>query len=93
MTVGAAGIKIKMEFRWDEWNYDHATKHGISTREAERVVRFPNSGFPRRHRKGTWRVVGRGDGGRVIQVVYAVHADGAVYIIHAMQLTGRKRRR
>ena len=26
------------EFRWNQWNLEHATKDGVTAREAERVV-------------------------------------------------------
>ena len=28
-----------MDFRWNEWNEDHATQHGVSVEEAETVRR------------------------------------------------------
>ena len=37
-------------------------------------------------------VQGRGDGGRMIQVVYVIDDDGTVFIVHAMPLTTRRRR-
>jgi uncharacterized DUF497 family protein len=35
-----------IEFRWNEWNLEHATKHGISQQEAELVFRRARAPFP-----------------------------------------------
>ena len=37
-------------------------------------------------------VRGRGEGGRMIQVIYVLDPEGTIYIIHAMPLTTRGRR-
>ena len=78
-----------MEFRWNESNLDHATKHGVTTDEAEHVVRFASRPYPRRHKKGTWIVVGRGNSNRWVQVIFVYDDEDTretVYIIHAMPL-------
>ena len=80
------------EFRWNEWNLEHATGHGVLPREAEHVVDNPSRGWPRRVANKKVMVQGRGDGGRMIQVVYLVDDDGTLFIIHAMPLTTRRRR-
>ena len=28
------------EFRWNDWNLEHTTKHGVPPEESEHVVRF-----------------------------------------------------
>ena len=53
-------------FRWIPWNLDHATQHGVSITECERVVR---GGRYRQGKGGKYRAVGRGVGGRWLQVV------------------------
>jgi hypothetical protein len=30
---------VDYEFRWNDWNRDHATQHGVSEQEAELIVR------------------------------------------------------
>ena len=35
------------DFRWNEWNLEHATQHGCGIREIESVARHPGRGFPR----------------------------------------------
>jgi hypothetical protein len=80
------------EFRWIEWNREHATKHGCTIAEIESVVRNAGRGYPRRVDSEKWHVVGRGIGNRVIEVVYLLDDDGAAFVIHAMPLTTRRRR-
>lgn len=79
-------------FRWNDWNIDHATKHGVSPAETERVVRNARSPYPRDIGNDKWLVEGRGQGGRFVRVIYVVDEDGRIYIIHAMPLTTRRRR-
>ena len=81
-------------FRWIDWNLAHATQHGVSAAECEQVVR---AGQYRRARGGKFRAVGRGAGGRWLQVVFALTVDDDVFVIHARPLTEiekhRERRR
>jgi uncharacterized DUF497 family protein len=80
------------EFRWIEWNQDHATKHGCTIYEIESVVRNAGRGFPRKLDSEKRLVIGRGVGGRFIRVVYVLDDDGTGLVIHAMPLTTRRRR-
>jgi hypothetical protein len=43
--------------------------------------------------KRKWLVIGRGIGGRLIRVIYLLDDDQTVFVIHAMPLTTRRRRR
>ena len=79
-------------FRWIEWNLEHATKHGCTVAEIESVVQSAGHGFPRKRDKKKWLVVGRGLGGRIIEVVYLLDDDGTAFVIHAMPLTTRRKR-
>jgi uncharacterized DUF497 family protein len=81
-----------MEFRWNDWNLDHATKHGCTIAEIESVVRRPGRGYPRKWGDEKWRVEGRGQGDRPMEVVYLIDPDDTIYVIHAMPLTTRRRR-
>jgi len=38
-------------------------------------------------------VQGRGQGARFMQVIYVLDPDGTTFVIHAMPMTARKRRR
>lgn len=81
-----------IEFRWNAWNLDHATQHGVTPEEAESVVRGARRPYPRREAEGKWLVQGRGVGGRMVQVFYVIGDDRLAYIIHAMPLTTQRRR-
>jgi uncharacterized DUF497 family protein len=79
-----------MEFRWNDWNLNHATKHGVLPDEAEALVRRGRA----RHVGGNkYHVQGRGQAGRYIQVIYLVDPDASIYVIHARPLTDREKRR
>jgi uncharacterized DUF497 family protein len=80
-------------FRWIAWNLDKVAKHGVSPLEAERVVLDARKSYPRHIEAGKWQVVGRGQGDRFVQVIYVVDTDDTLFIIHAMPLTTRRRRR
>jgi hypothetical protein len=81
-------------FRWNDWNLDHSAKHGCTIAEIELVVRRQ---IKRATKKGDgkFRVEGRGQGDRFIEVVFVVDddEDEAIYVIHAMPLSTRRRRR
>jgi hypothetical protein len=80
------------EFRWNDWNLEHATRHGVGRFEAERLIDGPPRGWPRQVGNGKLMVQGRGQGGRFIQVIYIIDDDGTIFIISAMPLTTRRRR-
>ena len=83
-------------FRWNEWNLEHATRHGVLPFEAESVVRSAGRGWPRKQGEAArpkWVVQGCGQGGRMVQVVYVMDEDDTTaFVIHAMPLTTRRRR-
>jgi len=82
---------MRYDFRWIRWNVGKVEKHGCSPREAEQVVNHPARGYPRRSGK-KYKVVGRGQGDRWVQVIYLIDPDGTIFVIHAMPLTSRRRR-
>jgi uncharacterized DUF497 family protein len=74
---------MPLVFRWNDWNRAHATRHGCTVAEIERVVRdYPN----RKMGDDKRRVIGRGTGGRVVQVVFVCDPARVVYVLHAMPL-------
>jgi len=81
-----------MEFRWNEWNVKHLTRHGIEPSEAAHVVESARRPFPLRRGDDRWVVWGRTAGARLLQVVFVVEDDGRVYVIHARPLTDREKR-
>ena len=76
-----------MDFRWNDDNLEHATRHGVTPEEAEAVASSAQPPFPEYRGDGKWAVWGRGAGGRFIQVVYLIDPEGTTYIIHARPLT------
>ena len=80
------------QFRWIDWNLEHATGHGCSVEEIEFVVRAASRRFPRKIDRQKWLVVGRGPGGRFVEVIFLLDPDGTAFVIHAMPLTTRRRR-
>jgi len=82
-----------MNFRWNDDNLEHATQHGISPDEAESVVQTAHAPYPEHRGDDKWMVLGRGIGGRFVQVVYVIDWDGTFYIIHARPLTDNEKRR
>jgi uncharacterized DUF497 family protein len=82
-----------VRFRWNDWNLDHVMKHGVSAAEAESIVRGAIRPWPQRRGREKWVVEGRGVGDRPVRVVYVIDYDNTLYVIHAMPLSTRRRRR
>ena len=82
-----------MEFRWNEWNIDHVARHGVNPEEAEYVVSHARRPYPQAREDEKWRVVGRGRGGRWVQVIFIFDPEDVVFVIHARPLTDREKRR
>ncbi len=82
-----------MEFRWNDWNLEHATTHGVTPEEAEDVVLTARPPFPESGGDGKFRVWGQTATGRHLQIVYVEDPEGTVYIIHARPLTEEENRR
>ena len=59
-----------MSFYWDDWNRDHATRHGVSEDESEYVVSHRTPPDPVDVGDGKYRVWGPTPEGRLVQVVY-----------------------
>ena len=82
-------------FRWNEWNREQTTKHGCTIAEIESVVRRYGH-LSRKCGGEKWKIEGRGQGDRFIEVIYFYDDDDdddTIYVIHAMPLTTRRRRR
>ena len=82
-----------MDFRWNDWNLDHATSHGISVDEIEALIESARPPFPEYRGDDKWIVVGPGKGGRFVQVIFLLDDDGTAYAIHARLLTDPEKRR
>jgi hypothetical protein len=81
------------DFRWNDWNTEQATKHGCTIGEIQSIVRYAGRGFPKYVGNGKWLVYGRGTGDRMIEVIYVLDSDDTIFVIHAMPVTLRRRRR
>lgn len=82
-----------MLFRWNEWNIEHIAEHGVDPEEAEAVVEKARQPYPQARDDDKWRAVGRGYGGRWLQVIYIFDPEDTVYVIHARPLTDREKKR
>lgn len=82
-----------MEFRWNEWNEEHIAEKGVTPSEAELVVRGATRPYPKRIEDDKWLVWGRGQGGRLLQVIFVLDDDDCIFVIHARPLTNREKRR
>jgi len=82
-----------MDFRWNDWNVEHIGMHGVSSDEVEMTVRCAHSPFPRKIEDDNWLVWGRGQGGRLLQVIFVLDEDDTVFVIHARPLTDKEKRR
>ena len=82
-----------MEFRWIAWNRDHLAEHGVDWEEAETVIRQAKPPFPQQIGDEKLLVMGHGQGGRFLQVIYVVDPDDTIFVIHARPLTDREKKR
>jgi uncharacterized DUF497 family protein len=81
-----------MDFRWNEWNRDHISEHGVRPEEAEFVVRNARPPYPEERGDDKWRVWGKTSSGRLLQVVFVLDPDETIYVIHARRLTDREKK-
>ena len=82
-----------MEFRWNEWNLEHATQHGVTVEEIEYAVRTASRPWPERIAEDKFLVWGRTAAGRLVQMIYLPDDDETAYVIHARPLHEREKRR
>ena len=82
-----------MEFRWIDWNVNHIAEHGVTREEAEQIVRQAEPPYAEWRPDDKWLVIGRGQGGRFLQVIYVLDEDRTVFVIHARPLTEAEKKR
>jgi len=80
-------------FRWNSWNEEHIGRHDVDPDEAEEVVVGAHSPFPLVKDDEKYLVWGATDAGRLLQVVFVLDPDDAVFVIHARPLTEREKKR
>jgi uncharacterized DUF497 family protein len=66
-----------IHFIWDAKNEAHIGEHGVTTAEAEYVVRHAQAPYPRENGDNKYLVRGRTPHGRFIQVIYVALEDSA----------------
>ena len=81
-----------MRFRWNEWNEAHIARHGVWPEDAEMAIETAQRPYPLARGDDKWLVWGRGDGGRLMQVIFVADEEEEVYVIHARPLTEREKR-
>ncbi|HSU67669.1 MAG TPA: hypothetical protein VLJ39_12415 [Tepidisphaeraceae bacterium] len=67
-----------MVFSWDDWNVEHIAGHGVTPYEAEYVVKHAAPPFPHEVGDEKYRVWGRTDDGRFLQVIFVYRSDDDV---------------
>jgi uncharacterized DUF497 family protein len=82
-------------FEWDDANLEHIAKHGFTPEDAESVILDPkrvriDTYTPRGERR--YGVIGRGQGGRILHVVFVVRS-GKIRPFHCRQATPSEKRR
>lgn len=82
-----------MEFRWIRWNNDKVQSHGVTPREAEQAVERARPPYPQHREDDRFLVWGPTVSGRLLQVVFLLDEDDAVFVIHARPLTENEKRR
>jgi uncharacterized DUF497 family protein len=74
--VGAFSIyTVIVIFAWDDENRDHIARHGVTPLEAEYIVEHAEPPFPQNVGRGKFRVWGRTQSGRILQVIYVLKAQ------------------
>ncbi len=79
------------DFRWNDWNIDHIAEHNVTVDEAEYLMEHPAPGYPEYIGNGRYRVRGQSPQGRYLQAVFIFSPAAVVYVIHARDLTERKK--
>jgi hypothetical protein len=55
---------------WDEWNREHATRHGVPEADIEHVLHYASPPYPEYLGAGKYRVRGQTRSGTHIQVIF-----------------------
>ena len=82
-----------MDFRWNRWNEEHVGTHDVAPEEAEEVVLGAQPPFPLVEGDDKYLVWGPTGAGRLLQVVFVIDPDDAVFVIHARPLTEKEKKR
>ncbi len=80
----------RFDLIWDERNDDHIARHGVEPSEVEEVAQ--NTPFVTRGRRGTYRLIGQTDAGRLLTVIVARDEGTLFYVVTARDADDRERR-
>ena len=84
---------MSFDFRWIAWNVEKVEGHGLTVAQVEHVVNGARRPYPKPLGNEKWLVIGEAPGGRLMQVIYIVDDDDALFVIHARPLTRNEQRR
>jgi uncharacterized protein len=84
---------MELEFRWNAWNVDHIAKHGVKPGQVEYVVRRARPPFPHQVGDEKFIMVGPDEFGLLLRVIYIADPDETAFVIHAMPLTDRDKKK
>lgn len=80
----------RFELFWDGRNEDHIARHGVEPPEVEEVAR--NAPYVTRGRRGTYRLIGPTDGGRLLTVIVTREDGSPSYVVTARDADDVERR-
>jgi uncharacterized DUF497 family protein len=81
-----------IEFRWNDANREHISRHGIAPGEAEYLVRHARRPYPEKRENGKFYIAGQLPDGTYAQVVFIIDPSPFVYVIHARPLIEKEKR-
>lgn len=84
---------MRYEFRWNDWNVEHVSEHGIRPEDAEFVVSHVSAPFPQAQGQGKFLVAGQTVDGTYIQVIYIFSPRDVIFVIHARPMNDAEKRR
>ena len=82
-----------MHFRWNDWNREKVSSHGLRIDQVEVVVESARSPYPLQREDDKYLVWGADQDGEFLQVVFLIDPDGAIFVIHGRRLTEREKKR
>lgn len=74
---------MRYDFRWIGFNLAKIAKHGLTEEQVEFVVNAARRPSPKPIGNEKWLVIGPTRQGKVIQVIYLIDSDDAIFVIHA----------
>jgi len=79
-------------FKWDDRNTEHISRHNVTLDEAEEVFADDAAIFLR-SRSGRYVALGQTEAGRYLTVVYERKSGGVIRVVTAFDMDEKNRRR